>query len=80
MPSPNKKASPVKVTNAVKVLYASGNMSLNQARKILKNARPTHKGGNPFSTAATRNRAKNIVNVYGVPRMGGGYNFHNRNS
>ena len=75
MPSPNKKASPVQVTNAVNVLYGSGNMSLTQAMKILKNARPTHQGGNPFSTAATRNRAKNKVNVYGVPKMGGGFNF-----
>ena len=75
MPSP-KKASPVQVANAVKVLYASGNMSLTQAKKILvNNARPTWNGGNPFSTAATRNRAKNIVNVYGRPPMGGGYNF-----
>ena len=80
MPSPNKKASPVQVTNAVNVLYGSGYMTLNQAKKILKNARPTHKGGNPFSTAATRNRANNIVSVYGVRRMGGGLNFHNRNS
>ena len=78
MPSPNKKASPVQVKNAVKVLYGSGNMSLNQAKKILNNARPTHKGGNPFSTAATRNRANNIVSVYGVPSIGGGLNFHKR--
>ena len=56
-------------------------MSLTQAKKILKNnAPPMHKGGNPFSTAATRNRAKNIVNVYGVPSMGGGFNFHRRKS
>lgn len=53
-------------------------MSLRQAKTILKNAAPTHKGGNPFSTAATRNRAKNIVNVYGRPSMGGGFNFHRR--
>jgi len=77
MPSP-KKASPAQVARAVNVLYASGNMSLRQAKTILKNAAPTHKGGNPFSTAATRNRAKNIVNVYGRPSMGGGFNFHRR--
>ena len=55
-------------------------MSLTQAKKILNNARPMHKGGNPFSTAATRNRARNKVNVYGVPSMGGGFNFHRRKS
>ena len=78
MPSP-KKASPAQVARAVNVLYASGNMSLAQAKKILKNnAPPMHKGGNPFSTAATRNRARNKVNLYGVPSMGGGFNFHRR--
>jgi hypothetical protein len=79
MPSPNKKASPVKVKNAVQFLYGNGNLTLNQATKILKNARPTHMGGNPFSTAATRNRAKKIVNVYGVKSMGGGFNFRKTN-
>ena len=78
MPSPNKP-SPAQVAKAVNVLYASGNMSLTNAKRILKNnSRPTHQGGNPFSTAATRKRAKNIVNVYGRPPMGGGFNFHRK--
>ena len=56
-------------------------MSLTTAKRILKNnAPPTHKGGNPLSTAATRNRARNKVNLYGVPSMGGGFNFHRRKS
>lgn len=77
MPSP-KKASPAQVAKAVNVLYTSGHLNLPNALRILKNNAPTHKGGNPFSTAATRNRAKNIVNVYGRPPMGGGFNFHRK--